>query len=133
MFEQIPLPLALTGIVVLGVMAQWIAWRLHLPAIVLLLLAGFVAGAATGLIDPVRDFGEIYRPLVSMAVAVILFEGGMTLNFREIRETSTAVRRILLFSGPIVWVLSALAAHHIGGLSWPTATILGAVFIVTGP
>ncbi|MCC0029990.1 MAG: sodium:proton antiporter [Brucellaceae bacterium] len=129
--HDITLKIALIG--ALGMAAQWLAWRLHLPAIVLLLLAGFAAGPATGILDPVRDFGDIYRPLVSMAVAVILFEGGMTLNFREIRETSTAVRRILLFSGPIVWLLSALAAHFIGGLSWPTATILGAVFIVTGP
>ncbi len=129
--HDITLKIALIG--VLGMAAQWIAWRTHLPAIVLLLLAGFAAGPVTGILDPVRDFGEIYRPLVSIAVAIILFEGGMTLNFREIRETSKAVRRIIIFSGPIVWALSTLAAHHIGGLSWPTSTILGAVFIVTGP
>ena len=66
--HDITLKIALIG--ALGMAAQWLAWRLHLPAIVLLLLAGFAAGPATGILDPVRDFGEIYRPLVSMAVAV---------------------------------------------------------------
>jgi len=100
---------------------------------VLLLMAGFIAGPATGFVSPVEDFGAIYRPLVSLAVAIILFEGGLTLNFKEIRETSTAVRRIIIIGGPLVWVMTALSAHYIGGLSWPTAVVLGAILVVTGP
>ncbi|WP_299860896.1 sodium:proton antiporter [uncultured Hoeflea sp.] len=129
--EDIVLKLAVIGAA--GIAAQWFAWRLQLPAIVLLLAAGFVAGPATGFLDPATDFGDIYRPMVSIAVAIILFEGGLTLNFKEIRETSTTVRRIIMYSGPMVWGMGALAAHYIGGLSWPTAIVLGAILVVTGP
>lgn len=129
--DDIVLKLAVIGAA--GIAAQWFAWRLQLPAIVLLLAAGFIAGPATGFLDPAADFGSIYRPMVSIAVAIILFEGGLTLNFKEIRETSTAVRRIIMYAGPLTWGMSALAAHYIGGLSWPTAIVLGAILVVTGP
>jgi NhaP-type Na+/H+ or K+/H+ antiporter len=129
--EDIVLKLAVIGTA--GIAAQWFAWRLQLPAIVLLLAAGFIAGPATGFLDPAADFGDIYRPMVSIAVAIILFEGGLTLNFSEIRETSKAVRRIIMYAGPMVWGMGALAAHYIGGLSWPTAIVLGAILVVTGP
>ncbi|RLQ88169.1 cation:proton antiporter [Notoacmeibacter ruber] len=129
--HDIALKLAFIGAA--GIAAQWIAWRLHLPAIVLLLVAGFTAGPLTEFIDPVRDFGDIYRPVVSLAVAIILFEGGLTLNYREIRETSIGVRRLIYFGGPLVWASTALAAHYVGGLSWPTAAVLGAILVVTGP
>ncbi|MDF1609546.1 sodium:proton antiporter [Hoeflea sp. YIM 152468] len=129
--DEIVLKLAVIGAA--GIAAQWFAWRLQLPAIVLLLVAGFIAGPATGFLDPAADFGSIYRPMVSIAVAIILFEGGLTLNFKEIRETSTAVRRIIMYAGPLTWGMAAVAAHYIGGLSWSTATVLGAILVVTGP
>ena len=123
--------LAVIGVA--GIASQWVAWRLQIPAIVLLLAVGLVVGPLFGLMNPRADFGELYTPVVSTAVAIILFEGGLTLNFREIRETSTAVRRIVTICGPMVWVMTALAAHSIGNLSWPTAIILGALLVVTGP
>ncbi|MEN3794616.1 sodium:proton antiporter [Fulvimarina sp. MAC3] len=123
--------LALIGFA--GIAAQWVAWKLQLPAIVLLLAVGLVFGPFTGLINPAQDFGDLYTPLVSTAVAIILFEGGLTLNFREIKETSKAVRRIVMFSGPLVWFMTALAAHYVGALSWPTSVVLGALLVVTGP
>ncbi|TDH34235.1 sodium:proton antiporter [Pseudohoeflea suaedae] len=129
--DDIALKIAFIGAA--GMTAQWLAWRLHLPAIVLLLAAGFLAGPVTGFLDPAEDFGDIYRPIISIAVAVILFEGGLTLNLREIRETSRAVQRIIMIAGPLTWLGTALSAHYIGGLSWPTAVVLGAILIVTGP
>jgi NhaP-type Na+/H+ or K+/H+ antiporter len=129
--DQIPLKLAI--IASGGIFAQWIAWRLRLPAIVLLLVTGFALGPATGYINPATDFGDIYRPVVSMAVAVILFEGGLTLNLAGIRETSKAVRRLILFGGPLVWLMTALAARFVVGLSWPSSLVLGAILVVTGP
>lgn len=123
--------LALIG--VLGAAAQWLAWRVRLPAIVLLLIAGFIAGPVTGILDPVRDFGELLRPLVALAVALILFEGGLSLNFAELRGASVAVRRLVTLGGPIAFGLGALAAHYIAGLSWPSALVLGAILVVTGP
>ncbi|PHP67575.1 sodium:proton exchanger [Zhengella mangrovi] len=125
--------LKMASLAAAGIGAQWLAWRMKIPAIVLLLVAGALVGPVTGFIDPARDFGDIYRPAVSLAVAIILFEGGLTLNFKEISETSTAVRRLILLGGPLIWTMTALAAHYVGGLSWPTATVLGAILVVTGP
>jgi len=129
--HSIELKLALIAFV--GIAAQWLAWRINLPAIALLLLAGLMAGPFTGFLDPAVDFGDLYRPLIALAVAIILFEGGMTLNFREINETSKAVRRIIVIGGPLVWAFGTLAAHFAGGLSWQTSIILGALLVVTGP
>ena len=116
-----------------GIGAQWAAWRVRIPAIALLLVAGFVLGPMTGYLNPQQSFGDLYRPIIALAVAIILFEGGLTLNFKEIKETSLAVRRIILIGGPMVWVMSALAAHYAAGLVWPAAIILGAILVVTGP
>lgn len=129
--DQIPFKLAI--IASGGIFAQWIAWRLRLPAIVVLLVTGFVLGPVTGYINPAVDFGDIYRPVVSMAVAVILFEGGLTLNLAGIRETSKAVRRLILLGGPLVWLMTTLAARFVVGLSWPSSLVLGAILVVTGP
>lgn len=99
----------------------------------LLLITGFVLGPVTGYINPAEDFGDIYRPVVSMAVAVILFEGGLTLNLASIRETSKAVRRLILIGGPLVWLMTTMAARLVVGLSWPSSLVLGAILVVTGP
>ena len=116
-----------------GVAAQWVSWRLRLPAIVLLLLAGVVMGPATGFLEPQRDFGELFRPLVAIAVAIILFEGGITLKLEEIRHSSAGVRRLVMIGAPLGWVLGMFACVYVAGLDWPAATILGGLFIVTGP
>ncbi|MEQ8860704.1 MAG: sodium:proton antiporter [Pseudomonadales bacterium] len=129
--ELLVAKLALIG--ALGAAAQWLAWRARLPAIVLLLAAGFIAGPVTGALDPVADFGELLRPLVALAVALILFEGGLTLNFAELRETSVAVRRLVTVGALIAFGLGALAAHYLAGLSWESALVLGAILVVTGP
>ena len=129
--ESITVKLAFVGAA--GIAAQWLAWRMRLPAIVLLLAAGFIAGPVTGFLLPAEDFGKVYQPTIGLAVAIILFEGGLTLNFAEIRETSKAVRRIVTTAGPLTWLGTALAGHYIGGLEWPVAIILGAILVVTGP
>lgn len=116
-----------------GIGSQWLAWRFRLPAIVLLLLAGLIVGPATGWVVPERDLGTHLRPFVAVAVAIILFEGGLTLNFNEIRHTSTAVRRLVLIGAPLGWVLGALAARYVAGLSWQASAILGGILVVTGP
>ena len=74
-----------------GLVVQWAAWRFRIPAIVLLTAAGFVVGPATGLINPSRDFGNLLEPFVQLAVAVILFEGGLNLriqNFQGVPENA---------------------------------------------
>ena len=78
----------------LGIGAQWIAWRTGWPAIVLMLAAGFIAGPVLGLIDPEATFGELLDPMISIGVALILFEGGLSLDFRELRHSGKAVWRL---------------------------------------
>ncbi|WP_417669896.1 cation:proton antiporter [Roseibium sp.] len=122
---------ALIGLI--GIGAQWIAWRFQLPAIVILLVFGVLAGPATGLLQPDEMFGSLMQPLVGLAVAIILFEGGLTLNFQEISGTSKAVRRLVVIGGPVAFALGALNAYYIGGLSlWP-ALIFAGILVVTGP
>ena len=107
--EDIAAKIALIG--ALGISAQWIAWRFHLPAIVLLAAAGILAGPVFGFLDPRADFEGILRPAIGLAVAVILFEGGLTLNFSEIKDTSKGVRRLVFVGAPIAWFFGAMGAH----------------------
>ncbi|MEM1316958.1 MAG: sodium:proton antiporter [Pseudomonadota bacterium] len=129
--DNLPLQIAVIGAA--GIAAQWMAWRLRIPAIALLLTAGFLLGPVFGYIDPKADFGDIYKPVIGLAVAVVLFEGGLTLNFSEIKETSKAVRRVIIFGGPLVWLFSTMAAHYAAGLPWAAAFVLGGILVVTGP
>lgn len=129
--EDLVFKIALIGL--LGITAQWTAWRFRLPSVVLLAIAGLVAGPATGLIEPEIDFGDLFRPAVAVAVAVILFEGGLTLNFHEIRHTAVAVRRMVLIGAPLGWLLGTGAAHYLAGLSWETSAVFGGILVVTGP
>ncbi|MFV0492387.1 MAG: cation:proton antiporter [Pseudorhodobacter sp.] len=125
------LAFALVGM--LGVGSQWMAWRLRLPAIVLMLLAGMLVGPATGFFDPARDIGPLVEPMISLAVAVILFEGGLSLNLHELRDAAHGVRRLIAVGAPLGWLLSALALHFGAGLSWASSAVFGGVLIVTGP
>ena len=131
MHGDIVLKIALIG--ALGITAQWFAWRFNLPAIVLMALAGIIAGPALGVLDPVHDFGPYLGPIISIAVALILFEGGLDLNFAELRGGGRAFWRLVLPGAPIAWSLGALAAYYAAGLSWPTAILFGGILVVTGP
>jgi len=125
------LAFALVG--VLGVGAQWIAWRLRLPAIVLMLAAGLIVGPTLGVFDPARDIGSITSPLISMAVAVILFEGGLTLDFHKLGDAAKGVKRLVFIGAPLGWLASTLALHYGAGLGWETSAVFGGIMIVTGP
>lgn len=129
--EQQGLVIALIGL--LGIGAQWIAWRTGWPAIALMLAAGVIAGPITGLVNPSLTFGELLEPMISIAVALILFEGGLSLNFRELRKTEGAVTRLALLGIPIGWVLGSLALYYVAGLVWPVAILFAGILVVTGP
>ncbi len=129
--EHVLFVVALIG--VLGIGAQWLAWRLQQPAIVLMALAGLVAGPVLGVIRPAEIFGELLQPMVSLAVALILFDGGLNLRRSELRGISAAVRRLVLVGGPLTWAMAAAAGHWIAGLSWPVAILFGGILVVTGP
>jgi NhaP-type Na+/H+ or K+/H+ antiporter len=131
--DEHSLSFALILIVTLGVASQWLAWRARVPAIVLFLLSGLVIGPVLGWVDPSEDFGGLFRPIVGLAVAVILFEGGMSLHWHEFREAASGVRRLVTLGAGLSLAFSALAGHYIGGLEWPVALVFGAILIVTGP
>ena len=117
----------------LGVGAQWVAWRLRLPAIVLMLAAGLIVGPVLGLFDPARDIGPITGPLISLAVAVILFEGGLTLDLHKLGDAAHGVRRLVFVGAPLGWLLSTLALHFGAGLGWEASSVFGGIMVVTGP
>ncbi|WP_342111373.1 cation:proton antiporter [Methylobacterium sp. SI9] len=116
-----------------GIAAQVLAARLRIPAIVLLLALGFLVGPILGLLHPTHDFGENLRPLIGLAVAIVVFEGGLALDFRELRAAGEGVLRLTAFALPVNFVLGTLAAHLIGGMMWGAASVFGAILVVTGP
>jgi len=125
--------IGLVFIVVFGIGAQWLAWRLHLPSILLLLLVGLLGGPITGFLKPDELFGEVLVPFVSVAVAVILFEGGLSLRLRELRQVGGLVRNLITIGVLVTWGLGALAAHLVFGMGAAPALLLGAILVVTGP
>ena len=129
--DSLLIKIALIGI--LGVGAQWLAWRINRPAIALMLFAGIVAGPVLGLIDPEEDFGSLLDPMVKLAVAVILFEGGLSLNFRELRHAGSAVLRLVIFGVPLGWALSTAAGYYGADLPLLVAALFGGIMVVTGP
>jgi NhaP-type Na+/H+ or K+/H+ antiporter len=125
--------LSLATILVLGISAQWLAWRLRLPSILLLLLAGFAAGPLLGWIDPDALLGPWLMPIVSVSVGLILFEGGLTLQLRELKTIGATVRNLITVGALVTWLLSTLAAHLTLGWHWGLCTLMGAILVVTGP
>ncbi len=116
-----------------GVAAQVLAARLRIPAIVLLLGLGFLVGPVLGLLHPSRAFGPNLRPLIGLAVAIVVFEGGLALDFRELRAAGAGVLRLTAIALPINFALGTLAAHLIGGMPWGPSAVFGAILVVTGP
>jgi NhaP-type Na+/H+ or K+/H+ antiporter len=135
-------PLFLVLVPLLGVLAQWLAWRIQLPSILLLLVLGICLGfwlspdkilaEVTGSSEP--DVGaRLLFPIVSLSVAVILFEGGLTLRWNQLGTGSSIVFRLIGVSSLITWGMTAVLAHYVLGFAWPLAGLLGAILLVTGP
>ncbi len=125
--------LAFAAIGASALACQWLAWRLRLPAILFLLIAGILAGPILGWLDPQALFGDLLFPLVSMAVALILFEGSLTLHLSEWREIGTVVRRMVTIGALATWAVIAVSTHYLLGFSWEMALLLGTLTLVTGP
>jgi NhaP-type Na+/H+ or K+/H+ antiporter len=133
MAHEHELLISLASIVALGMGAQWLAWRLSMPSILLLLLAGFVAGPVTGLINPNDLFGELLFPVVSLSVAIILFEGGMSLRLNELQSSGRVIRNLVSIGALVTWFICSMAAIWIIGMPPTIAMLLGAILVVTGP
>jgi len=137
----------LAGIVVLGILAQWVAWRLKLPAILPLILIGLLVGPIATLFT--EDGDKLIRPIwnqeeglflgeslynfVSLAIGVILFEGGLTLRRSEIANVGPVITKLITLGSMVTFFLAGIAAHFIFSLSWKISFLFSALIIVTGP
>lgn len=116
-----------------GCLLTVLSRRLHLPTIVLLLLGGFALGAeGLNVLHP-NELGEFLPMIVSLAVGLILFEGGLTLEIKDFSHTSTVIKRLLTVGVLITWLGSALTAFLVFDISPSFALLMGSLIIVTGP
>lgn len=121
-------------IVVLGVGMQWLARRIRLPAILLLLASGLVVGPWLGVVKPDEIFGDSLFPIVSMAVALLLFEGGLGLDVQELRDRGPRpVLQLVTVGVGITWAFVTVVAGPLFGLPTDLAVLLGALLVVSGP
>ncbi|HEY9168966.1 MAG TPA: sodium:proton antiporter [Lutibacter sp.] len=139
--------LELAGIIVLGTTAQWVAWKLKLPAILPLILIGLLVGPVSTLIsadgtkwlEPVWNGtnglfpGERLFNFVSLAISIILFEGGLTLKRAEVLNVGPAILKLITLGSLVTFFGGGFAAHYIFDLSWQISFLFSALIIVTGP
>jgi NhaP-type Na+/H+ or K+/H+ antiporter len=139
--------LELAGIIILGILAQWMAWRLKIPAILPLIIIGLIAGPlstlytvdASKIIEPMWNGekglfpGDSLYYFVSLAISIILFEGGLTLKRDEILNTGPVIGKLISVAVIITFVGGGVAAHYIFGLTWKISLLFSALIIVTGP
>ena len=121
-------------ILVLATASQVLAVRLRVPALIILLPAGFIAGALTTDVNPQRLLGAAFQPLVSLAVAVILYDAGLALDMGKLRgHTRRVVRRLIGVGVPVTSAFAAVSAGLLLGMSAGAALMLGAILVVSGP
>lgn len=139
--------LELAGIIIFGIIAQWVAWRLKLPAILPLLLIGLLVGPiatlytedGAKLIEPIWNGKKGLFPgdglyyFVSLAISIILFEGGLTLKRSEIKNVGPVITKLITIGSLITFFGAGVAAHYIFGLDWQISFLFSALIIVTGP
>ncbi|MGX0915816.1 cation:proton antiporter [Staphylococcus hominis] len=134
MLFDLPVMLVIVLFLALGIFSQWLANRIKWPSIVVMSIVGLLVGPILGLANPEHTLGsEVFSPIVSLAVAIILFEGSSNLDFRELKGISKAVIRIITIGATIAWVLGAIALHKILGFPISIAIVMGGLLLITGP
>jgi len=137
--------LELAGIVILGIIAQWFAWKFKIPAILPLILIGLLVGPiaadlsedGTKWIEPIWNGkeglfpGESLFHFVSLAISIILFEGGLTLKTNEIKNVGPVITKLITLGSLVTFFGGAIAAHYLFYLSWPISFLFAALIIVT--
>jgi NhaP-type Na+/H+ or K+/H+ antiporter len=137
----------LAGIIILGILAQWVAWKFKIPAILPLLLIGLIVGPISTLLSD--DGSQWVRPIwngqsglfpgenlfyfVSLAIGIILFEGGLTLKRGEVSKVGPVIGKLISVGAAITFIGAGIAAHYVFGLSWHISFLFSALIIVTGP
>ena len=140
--------LELAGIIILGILAQWVAWKFKIPAILPLILIGLLVGPiaaaylsedGTKWIEPVWNGEKGLFPgdglyyFVSLAISIILFEGGLTLKRAEIKNVGPVITKLITLGAAVTFFGAGIAAHLIFGLSWELSFLFSGLIIVTGP
>tara|TARA_R110002033_G_scaffold50094_4_gene97069 strand:- start:11390 stop:13240 length:1851 start_codon:yes stop_codon:yes gene_type:complete len=140
--------LELAGIIILGILAQWVAWKFKIPAILPLILIGLLVGPiaaeflsedGTKWIEPIWNGTEGLFPgeslfyFVSLAISIILFEGGLTLKLNEIKNVGPVITKLITIGSIVTFFGASLAAHFIFNLSWEISFLFSGLIIVTGP
>lgn len=120
-------------LVLIGALSQLLAWRFDFPAILIMTVAGILVGPIFGWLEPDQILGDLYSPLISIAVALILFEGSLSLEFKEIDDLRRPIFRLVTVGVFISFILTSLLLIFIGDFHWLPAFTLGAIFVVTGP
>ncbi len=137
----------LAGIIVLGILAQWVAWKFKIPAILPLILIGLFVGPISTLLS--EDGQQWIRPIyngekglfpgenlfyfVSLAIGIILFEGGLTLRRGEITKVGGVIGKLISLGSTVTFIGAGVAAHYVFGLDWRISFLFSALIIVTGP
>lgn len=140
--------LELAGIIILGILAQWVAWKFKIPAILPLILIGLLVGPIAAefitddgskWIEPIWNEREGLFPgeslfyFVSLAISIILFEGGLTLKMAEIKNVGPVISKLISIGSIVTFFGAGIAAHYIFGLSWEISFLFSGLIIVTGP
>jgi NhaP-type Na+/H+ or K+/H+ antiporter len=140
--------LELAGIIILGILAQWVAWKFKIPAILPLILIGLFVGPiaaeflsedGTKWIEPIWNEKEGLFPgeslfyFVSLSISIILFEGGLTLKMSEIKNVGPVITKLITLGSLVTFFAAALAVHYIFNLSWEISFLFSGLIIVTGP
>ncbi|MCG7563213.1 MULTISPECIES: sodium:proton antiporter [Pseudoalteromonas] len=123
----------IAGIALFSVLAQWLAWVCRVPAILFLLLTGLLLGPISGQLQPDQLLGDLLFPVVSLSVAIILFEGALTLHFHELKGIGKVVRNLCSIGMLTTFTILTASAIWLLELDWRVAAVLGAVLVVTGP
>ncbi|MEG3765846.1 sodium:proton antiporter [Alteromonas sp. 14N.309.X.WAT.G.H12] len=125
--------LSLVSVGLLSIFCQFLAYKIRLPAILPLLITGIIVGPVFHVLDPDALFGDLLFPIVSLSVAIILFEGSLTLKFSDIAGHGNMVRNLCSIGVLVTWVIATVAAHYCLDLTWQLAALFGALVTVTGP
>lgn len=140
--------LELAGIIILGIIAQWLAWRTKVPAILPLIVIGLLVGPISTfwtedghkLIEPIYENGKGLFPskdmlfyFVSLSIGIILFEGGLTLKRSEIKEVGRAILNLIFIGSLVTFIGGAIAAFYLTELNLELSFLFAGLIIVTGP